>query len=1157
MRFSVISVECLLVAGRHEVVINGRNKQGQSVCVRIEHYAVNYAIMQDIDHFKHEKLHPEDYSMFPVTKRSFAHNECVTTLLDLDLVPTYRFSSRYGGAAMAIAELGVEEPNCLGVKIVGRNRDDVDRVLGKIRRRLGKFAIRVLETERGAQSEALLLLDLGLDMYGSYEIIGGSVPDVQVSTHDYEFIVEACHLQKLNDLLPIHPRILLFDLEQAAAYNDNFSSTDTGEDIVFMCAAMIRHKGHADDGKRFLIVTNPHVPGTIQTESGEITVIATEWRDEFSLWRGFWMLVSNVLPDWISAWNGNGYDFRVAFERFYSFSRGRVVHPDHPARLPTTIVDMSRIRDMPLPVSRFNNTVQPITKFVEVTSVWMNGARNYLPQTPGIKWVDLMMLYKTILDPRDGLGLSACAKRHGVVEKMHFPYHELSLAIRSSTWHGIVGEYNDDTMFATLDDERRGTIIRAIMHIIPRTTAQTILKWMKVFERASMGDIVRILQLWDAKVSATKMSQAIEYCMTDVDAMDAIIHAVKYWNMINLYGNLQMLPPDLLVSVGQVKRVLQAYVIKAYSRKFAMENNWHKKIEKYGGGQVLQPDLRMTVGRAVTITDYDALYPSIIISRNLCISTYIPNWLSIVLPSWVEQNMYYSHRPTEHVTPKIDLPWASAFNPHVVDQVNVEIDDDQLIHIMVHPTLRFVNTIMQCEVFTEHNVLQQLWESDVMLSVRNKLLSKVPKEGFAAIAAGTFSTNMNVFVYLTQDYAHNGAPYYTPSRIWLWEGVPVNKISITGGKKTTPIFLGRSTSTGIVPDICIDYLSARGEFKKDMKKIKAIVNELIGLQANGEPIPVEYSAEIKPGTNIEIVSSWPQQLAESYDYADGAQSTVKVGVNSVYGALGANGKMYHPAVPMLITSLGRQDIGWLHDAAKARGYDSVYGDTDSVMPTKDIASFGATSIEDLIEKADSWANGLADDINAQLKQIHPNMGVSNDGVTLYFLPFYKKKYAYVKLSATKLFFDLNPIDPNADVEKVMKCVKYKGLSVVKSDQTPWGMRTLGHLIAAGLAGATPEQLEVIYQHHYSLLATAPAEDCLKTITANLLKAGAGNDAARAAVRAGEYIGMKQSISFAATINGEYHTMITARPEDIDRRWVADQIEKEYNRLKFVVALRTT
>ena len=1147
----------LLVNGQVELVLSGRTPEGHSVCLRVQEYSVDYALLQDLSRYRHPTFkNVTGVPTMPVSRRAMVHNDVVKALMDVNLAPKYRFASRYGGAAFALAELGKEEPNCLSVNIAGRNRGEVESKLNKLRYRIGKLGVKAHETERGVCKEAIQLLRMGLKMYGSYHITGGMMVEAKVSTYDIEMIVEAHHFTECDEPINVSPRTLLFDLEQSAAYNDNFASMSTGEDSVYMNAMMIHHPGNPDHGKKFVIVLNPTLPTELDTDGGHVTIVPVDFRDERSKWRAHWGIVNSVKPDLVGAWNGNTYDFCRSLDRHVAFLQGRVVHPDHPV-LPGKIMDLAHLRNMNLPASRFISSVQPMSKFVEVTSVWMNGERNYLPQTPGICFVDIMMAYKTILDPQDGLSLKKCAKAHGVTEKLEFPYHELSITIRSCAFHTIFGDFDPEEVITDMETERLGRLIRAIMRVAPKVTATTIQTWTELALQWKMCDLTRILQLWDAEKAQTKMMQSIDYCMVDVLAMGEIMDDINMMDMLTLYGNLQMLPPDQLVSVGQVKRVHQAYAIEAYHRRYMLTGNWYEKDSPYGGGQVLQPYPQLTWHAGTFVLDYSALYPNIMRARNLCISTHVPDWLEPYLSSDVTRVQYSSHRPTERYIPSrgaLELPFASLVPSTGVDQVNFIIDDDALVHTMLHPCIRDAHTVINCDVITDPAAIYQLWMSEPYAATRAELAKKTVKEDFHGFTVTNFSMDSgeeaNTIILFEPDYNDRGAPTLKIKKAWLWVGKPVRKLEIIGGKRNHPTFVSKETTIGIIPGVLTKYLDTRAKFKGDMKVAAK---------------EVAKHAETDDSINIEIKSTWPEHLRKAYAYANGAQLSVKVGANSVYGAVGAPGKLYNPWLPMLITSLGRQDIGWLHDEAEKRGRPPVYGDTDSVMPTlpfEDMESGKGfdplnpdlEQLARMVEEIGAWADNMAREVNIELEH-WGCMAATNDGPTLFMLNFYKKKYAYVKLRATVRFFELQPAEIDCDIDAVLDCVQFKGLSVVKSDQTPWGARALGHIICAAIAGATIERLEEIYQYHITQLDVVPHTDLLKTTVANSHKAGAGNDAMRAALRAGEYIATKSRISWAKMKNDEYHTMITAKPTDIDKNWVAEQISKEYQRVLYIVQLR--
>ena len=111
-------------------------------------------------------------------------------------------------------------------------------------------------------------------------------------------------------------------------------------------------------------------------------------------------------------------------------------------------------------------------------------------------------------------------------------------------------------------------------------------------------------------------------------------------------------------------------------------------------------------------------------------------------------------------------------------------------------------------------------------------------------------------------------------------------------------------------------------------------------------------------------------------------------------------------------------------------------------------------------------------------------------------------------------------------------------------------------MACLLAGGTLQQIEAIARHYEEQLMTEPAERITKTTTFNpSVQAGSTFAAAQAAISRGVPVEPRSSISWARTLNGEYHTLLDGtRVEDIDREWVKSQVEVELDRIKFVASL---
>lgn len=135
------------------------------------------------------------------------------------------------------------------------------------------------------------------------------------------------------------------------------------------------------------------------------------------------------------------------------------------------------------------------------------------------------------------------------------------------------------------------------------------------------------------------------------------------------------------------------------------------------------------------------------------------------------------------------------------------------------------------------------------------------------------------------------------------------------------------------------------------------------LAHRGEPAvaTIDGTAFAKtPGILPAMLDDLFPQRAAAKARGDGvAAQAIKILMNSFYGVLGTTAcRFYSPQLANAITSQGRHLLNWSRDWFTSRGYEVLYGDTDSV--------FVASGIHDVAE-SDALAENLVEAFNAELK----------------------------------------------------------------------------------------------------------------------------------------------------------------------------------------------
>eukprot|EP00948_MAST-09A_sp_MAST-9A-sp1_P002887 g2887.t1 len=183
---------------------------------------------------------------------------------------------------------------------------------------------------------------------------------------------------------------------------------------------------------------------------------------------------------------------------------------------------------------------------------------------------------------------------------------------------------------------------------------------------------------------------------------------------------------------------------------------------------------------------------------------------------------------------------------------------------------------------------------------------------------------------------------------------------------------------GILPRMCRTLVERRRVVKRDMKK--------------------ERNPEKKNSLNIK-------------------QMALKITVNSMYGCLGfSNSRFYAAPIAALVTSQGREILQKTVEMTENKGYNVVYGDTDSIM-----VYTGLTDYPKVME----IGRTLKRDVN----KLYRKLEIDIDGVFKSMLLLKKKKYAALLIEGERK----NP--HTGEVELITK-KEVKGIDLVRRDWCP-------------------------------------------------------------------------------------------------------------------------
>lgn len=169
----------------------------------------------------------------------------------------------------------------------------------------------------------------------------------------------------------------------------------------------------------------------------------------------------------------------------------------------------------------------------------------------------------------------------------------------------------------------------------------------------------------------------------------------------------------------------------------------------------------------------------------------------------------------------------------------------------------------------------------------------------------------------------------------------------------------------------------------------------------------------------------------SYEYENllGKRQNVKDTINSVYGWLAYPGsRVYEIAIAETITFMGRELILWTSKIAKNLGYETIYGDTDSIF-----IEIPADNLDDCIEKCKEINKKIEEsynDLAAQWNISDHFFGIDYEKI-LSFMMFTEAKKRYIGML---LWADGREVFRNlSDGSKKSGQLYYRGIELRRSD----------------------------------------------------------------------------------------------------------------------------
>lgn len=389
----------------------------------------------------------------------------------------------------------------------------------------------------------------------------------------------------------------------------------------------------------------------------------------------------------------------------------------------------------------------------------------------------------------------------------------------------------------------------------------------------------------------------IEYCIRDSEVLSGINKKLDMWLTFTSFSNIHFAGIDIIANEGSVRKLTN--LIYHWMNKFGyiFVPNSGTKI-KYEGGYVhlSSPGFH----KNIAVVDFASLYPSLIISNNLCPTTIVPYGTETPQDSKVHTIEYDKEVQGDDDGKKKHDEIDDADDDMATD------DDDEEEGIINDETMPKVTDPDDDDTPTMKKIKLEMIEIE-------KKGESISHTGDQILWNQLNSQWMDLLNRLTKlKTAREKKPKKEKQVKEVVKEFFKDDQKITLKKETKQVaVVNKSTRLGVYPQLLTYLLKRRKEVKKEMEKKE---NEYL-----------EYKTSENPDPLIVI------QKKFEFDEKEKLQLALKITANSLYGICCARGAISCMEVGVITTMLGRTAIKNVNNHLSDKGYPHIYSDTDSSM----------------------------------------------------------------------------------------------------------------------------------------------------------------------------------------------------------------------------------